>query len=361
MADNNQPGGLYLRLLIKGFPSNRSVDHWVLGYNCLSGVVVDAGKVVLCNGTETGKSGLSFYSRDIYDPTSDYDAVSAVVQNKNASAATLRFSLDARDSADRSIGTSDYETVTIQPPSSVSTTPVTPAAVPPTVVSFNVSPTIVTQGQSIHWTGYARAGTAGILQYRAYVVGSNGGVGGAWTPANGASQVSFDSMVPTDTNVGSFYNGAGSYVLRFEVRDKAGLIAGAENRITVNPAGTPAFTGSVIPVTPSQNAGPVVSFSSSPAVVTQGDMLTWTGSVTASPGAYINRYRAYVVGSRNGAGSAWTLGVTGQTTASVNASISTAQNIASFYNGPGTYTMRLELEDTAGLSAYKDASVTINP
>ncbi len=106
-------GDAFIRLSIAGYPSNKQIHHWVLGYTCSTGVTLDTGKSLLCDGQTVGKSGLTFYGYNIYDVTSDYLMITASAQNKNASPSQIIFTLDARDASDRSLGTSDTKTITL--------------------------------------------------------------------------------------------------------------------------------------------------------------------------------------------------------------------------------------------------------
>lgn len=103
----------FVRLSIGGYPTNKQVHHWVLGYNCPAGVTLDTGKALLCDGQDSGKSGLTFYAYNIYDVTSDYLMITAGAQNKNSNSSSINFSLSARDADDREIGTGDYKTITL--------------------------------------------------------------------------------------------------------------------------------------------------------------------------------------------------------------------------------------------------------
>ncbi len=114
-SDIGNNGGAFVRLSIKGYPTNKQVDHWVLGYTCQSGVTLDtgsdSGKPLLCNGTEEGKDARSFYSRNMFDPTADYLMITAVAQNKNLFSSQIKFTLDARDANDNSLGSADSKII----------------------------------------------------------------------------------------------------------------------------------------------------------------------------------------------------------------------------------------------------------
>jgi hypothetical protein len=90
----------------------------------------------------------------------------------------------------------------------------------PTITSFVISPTQVIVGTNMSWSGSAVKGSADIKQYRAYVVGSSGGV---WTPATNGSSVSFNTpAVSTLEKASSFNKGSATYTIRFEVEDVNG-------------------------------------------------------------------------------------------------------------------------------------------
>ena len=90
--------------------------------------------------------------------------------------------------------------------------------VSPTII-FDVSPTVVPQGQLVTISGFVLMGTAPLTRYRVFIVGSEGG---KWQEARFGDEISFSSTVPTGINPKSFYHGAGAYTIRLEVEDALG-------------------------------------------------------------------------------------------------------------------------------------------
>ncbi|MBI5134200.1 MAG: peptidoglycan-binding protein [Candidatus Taylorbacteria bacterium] len=212
---------------------------------------------------------------------------------------------------------------------------------PATITSFTVSTTSIAQGQTFSWSGTAVKGSANIARYRAYVVGSQGGV---WTTAENPNSISFNNpSISTAQNANSFYNGVGSYTLRFEVEDANGLVA-REDRTFV-------ITAPVV-------SGPTITAHTVSATSTTiGQTFSWSGSAVKGS-ADIARYRAFVVGSQGGV---WTAATDPNSVSFNNPSISTAQNANSFYNGAGSYTLRFEVEDVNGLTVASDRPFTVLP
>ena len=224
-----------------------------------------------------------------------------------------------------------------------------PPAVAPTINSFTVSPTSVELGQSMTVSGSAVQGSSGscITQHRMFVVGSLGGV---WTPLGCVSTATLSGPLATLTtsstiNPRSFYSGPGTYILRWEVQDSSSQITSRDVTLIVtssNPGGL--------------NAPQIGSFTLSPSSVTEGQEVTVNGSVTQSSPFCITQHRLYVVGSQGGV---WTPLSCVSTATLSEVVLNTSQNIRSFYNNPGTYTLRWEVQNSFSQIATRDLALTV--
>lgn len=103
----------------------------------------------------------------------------------------------------------------------------------PTINSYTITPSTVTEGDQFTVQGSASAGSSCITAHRFFVVGSQGGV---WTNVSCVQSVSLNDVVPTDQNPRSFYQGAGSYTLRWEVQNALGQSVLQDRSFLVNAA-----------------------------------------------------------------------------------------------------------------------------
>jgi hypothetical protein len=97
-------GDAFVNLYIQGNQSNKQVNRWSLNYFCPKGVTLDTGKELLCDGNDSFKSALNFYSYNIYDVTTDNPILRAGAQNKNPYPAQISFNLFAYDANNRLLG-----------------------------------------------------------------------------------------------------------------------------------------------------------------------------------------------------------------------------------------------------------------
>jgi len=112
----------------------------------------------------------------------------------------------------------------------------------PTINTYSISPTPVTEGQSITISGYASRGSSCITKHRAVIVGSQtppwATTTERWTPVGCVSSVTLSGSVGTAKNDYSFYKGPGDYIMKWEVVDQNSLKDEKNFNITVNPAPT---------------------------------------------------------------------------------------------------------------------------
>lgn len=100
----------------------------------------------------------------------------------------------------------------------------------PTISTFVVSSSTVTEGQPFTVTIAATKGLGDIRQFRLYVLGSQGGT---WsTPFNPAA-VSWSGPISSNPNPRSFYSGPSNYTLRFEVQDVNGISSVSDKAISI--------------------------------------------------------------------------------------------------------------------------------
>ncbi|MEK7596678.1 MAG: hypothetical protein AAB450_01020 [Patescibacteria group bacterium] len=111
--------------------------------------------------------------------------------------------------------------------------------------------------------------------------------------------------------------------------------------------------------------GPIInSFSVSPPSVTRGENVTWSGTATTQSGYCITKHRAIVVGSQTPswrlADERWTdLGCV--QSVPLSATVNTAVNPYSFYEGKTSYEVIWQIKDSADKTASMTQTVTVNP
>jgi hypothetical protein len=97
-------GDAFIDFEIQGYQTNKQVNRWSLNYFCPKGVTLDSGKELLCDGNDSFKSFLNFYSANIYDVTTNNLILRAVAQNKNPYPTQISFNLFAYDANNRVLG-----------------------------------------------------------------------------------------------------------------------------------------------------------------------------------------------------------------------------------------------------------------
>lgn len=153
----------------------------------------------------------------------------------------------------------------------------------PQITSFTVSPSTVSLGSTMTWTGRATAGSSRIKQHRAYVLGGLGSEQTGWSSVYGQN-ASLDVSVSVNTSYASSDNGfgnrgSGTYTIRYEVEDVAGKISSEDRTVTYN---GPASSGSgAVVVSPADSINAVsndyasVSIGGPSSFTTQDPVVRW--------------------------------------------------------------------------------------
>ena len=246
------------------------------------------------------------------------------------------------------------------PPVPPTVPPVTPVAVVPvstgpTINSFSVTPPSVNRGDTVTFSGTASqdsaSGSSCITKHRAIVEGSDTPPWllvdnpERWSPVGCVSSLTLSSSPSTAVNPYSFKEGASEYTVKWDVQDANGRTTSKTQDVTVNLGGT-----GIIPSSPVIN-----SFSVFPTSVTQGQNMIWTGTAVRRTNPII-QYRAYVVGSNVGA---WTPATDPNSVSFTNSNVSTLTNPRSFWQGPGNYVARFEVQDSNGVITLSDIRLSV--
>jgi hypothetical protein len=124
-------------------------------------------------------------------------------------------------------------------PSTTVTTTCTVVSSTPTINSFSITPSTVTEGTSVTFSGSATAGSSCVTRHRARVSGSTVPSDGGWTTVSGCpSTITLGENHPTAENPLSFYDNPRTYTVRWELETISGQTTYQDRTVTINSGST---------------------------------------------------------------------------------------------------------------------------
>lgn len=269
----------------------------------------------------------------------------------------------------------------------------------PEITSFVVSPTTVSLGSTMVWTGRAKAGSSSIKQHRAYVLGGLGSEQTGWSSVYGQN-ASLDVSVRVDNGYVSSDNGfgnrgSGTYTIRYEVEDVMGNISFEDKTVTYNgPVSASSGNGS-LGISPADSINTVwseyasVSIGGPASFTTQDNLVRWPlyasiinssslqesfsikGYITSSSGVKISGTDVSASTALSGGGN-----ITNNSFGGINVVAFPVSNftqgryiiVAEVYKGSGTdkilltrNTKSINFTSTGGITSPTIISHTVNP